>query len=125
MEINKKVSLKLVGLDGNAFSLMGAFKRQAQKEKWSQKEVQSVLDECMSGDYDHLLATLAEHCTDPSLERDRNDEEDGKEDYEIMIVVKKNGEIKSEESLTCVYDLGEAEELLYNIVNNIRERYGY
>src|SRR5262245_8104063 len=33
--INKKVKLQLVGLDGNAFSLMAAFQEQAQNEKWS------------------------------------------------------------------------------------------
>ncbi len=76
MEVSKKVSLKLVGLDGNAFSLMGAFKRQAQKEKWSKEEVQSVLDECKSGDYDHLLVTLAEHCINPLDGCDDKDEED-------------------------------------------------
>lgn len=63
--VNKKIKLKLVGLDGNAFSLMGAFQRQARKEKWSPEEIKEVLDECMSGDYDHLLSTLAKHCHNP------------------------------------------------------------
>ena len=57
---NKKVKLKLVGLDGNAFALMGAFQQQACKEKWTPDEIRMVLDECSSGDYDHLLATLME-----------------------------------------------------------------
>ena len=57
---NKKVKLKLVGLDGNAFALMGAFQRQARKEKWTLDEIKMVLDECLSGDYVHLLATLME-----------------------------------------------------------------
>ena len=57
---NKKVKLKLVGLNGNAFSLMGAFRQQARKEKWTPDEIKVVLDECMSGDYDYLLATLME-----------------------------------------------------------------
>ena len=57
---NKKVKLKLVGLDGNALALMGAFRRQAHKEEWTLDEIKMVLDECMSGDYDHLLATLME-----------------------------------------------------------------
>jgi hypothetical protein len=55
---DKKVKLKLEGLDGNAFALMGAFQRQAMKEKWSREEIDQVLDECQSGDYSHLLATL-------------------------------------------------------------------
>jgi len=60
----KKVNLRLVGLDGNAFAVMGAFRRQALKEGWSQDEVKAVLDEAMSGNYDHLLATIADHCHD-------------------------------------------------------------
>ena len=36
---NKKVKLELVGLDGNAFTLMGAFKRQAERERWAKEEI--------------------------------------------------------------------------------------
>jgi len=64
MKANKKVKLKLVGLDGNAFSLMGAFQRQARKENWTQEEIRAVLDECQAGDYDHLLRVLMEHTTE-------------------------------------------------------------
>jgi len=62
--MNKKISLSLVGLDGNAFSLMGAFSRQARREGWSKDEINEVLQECQSGDYDHLLTTLMDHCED-------------------------------------------------------------
>lgn len=61
-KVNKKVNLELVGLDGNAFSLMGAFSKQAKKEKWSQDEIDTVLTECRKGDYNHLLKTLMAHC---------------------------------------------------------------
>jgi hypothetical protein len=57
---NKKVKLKLVGLDGNAFALMGAFKCQAERERWAKEEIKQVIDQCMAGDYDHLLVTLME-----------------------------------------------------------------
>lgn len=57
----KRVSLNLVGLDGNAFALMGAFQKQARREGWTQEEIDQVLTECKSGDYDHLLRTLIEH----------------------------------------------------------------
>ena len=60
--MNKRVQLELVGLDGNAFSVMGAFQRQARKEKWTQAEIDVVLKEAMSDDYNHLLATIAKHC---------------------------------------------------------------
>ena len=35
----KKVKLNLVGLDGNAMSLMAAFRRQAKKEGWTEEEM--------------------------------------------------------------------------------------
>jgi len=59
---SKKIKLDLVGLDGNAFALMGAFQRQARKEKWTQEEIKEVLDKARSGDYDNLLCVLQEHC---------------------------------------------------------------
>lgn len=58
----KKVSLEFEGLDGNAFALMGAFRRQAKREKWTEEEIGEVIKECESGDYDHLLQTLIAHC---------------------------------------------------------------
>lgn len=58
----KTVNLNLVGLDGNAFMLMGSFSKQAKKEGWTQEEIQKVLNECQSGDYDHLLQTLMQVC---------------------------------------------------------------
>jgi hypothetical protein len=63
--IDKSVQLNLVGLDGNAFSLMGAFQAQARKEGWTNQEIEKVLKEAQSGDYDHLLLVLSSYC-DPS-----------------------------------------------------------
>ncbi len=60
-KIGKKVTLELVGLNGNAFVLMGAFSSQARKEGWTKEEIDEVLNECMSGDYNHLLCTLMYH----------------------------------------------------------------
>ena len=61
-DINKTVNLSLVGQDGNAFNLMGLFQRQARKEEWTKEEIDCVLDECKTGDYNHLLVTLMEYC---------------------------------------------------------------
>ena len=61
---NKKVKLNLVGLDGNAFALMGAFQRQAKREGWIPEEIESVLNACQSGDYNNLLCTLMSVCED-------------------------------------------------------------
>ena len=76
MTTMKKVKLQLVGLDGNAFALMGAFQRQARKEGWTKEEIKEVLDECQSDDYDHLLATLAEHCEDPDEDDDWDEDKE-------------------------------------------------
>lgn len=54
----KKVKLRLVGLDGNAYALLGAFKRRAQVEGWEAEEILAVLEEAKAGDYNHLLRTL-------------------------------------------------------------------
>jgi len=72
----KTVKLRLVGLDGNAFSLMGAFQRQARREGWLQAEINEVLEECKTGDYNHLLCTLVDHCEDPEDEGDWEDDDD-------------------------------------------------
>ena len=64
MKTKKKVRLQLVGLDGNAFVLMGAFQNAARKQGWTPEEISVVLDECKSGDYDHLIVTLMENCED-------------------------------------------------------------
>ncbi len=57
----KKVTLDLVGIDGNAFVILGKFKRKAKQQGWSKEEIQEVLDEAKSGDYDHLLKTIIKH----------------------------------------------------------------
>jgi hypothetical protein len=57
----KKVQMNLVGLDGNAFSLMGNFSSNARRQGWTKQEIDVVIQECMKDDYDHLLRTLIEH----------------------------------------------------------------
>ncbi len=58
----KTVNLDLVGVDGNAFSIMGAFSMKARREGWTPEEIKAVLDEAKSGDYNHLVATIDKHC---------------------------------------------------------------
>jgi hypothetical protein len=60
-ETKKRVKLELVGLDGNAFALIGAFQRAAREQGWTKEEIAKVRNECMAGDYDHLLMTLMDH----------------------------------------------------------------
>jgi len=54
----KKVKLDLTEIDGNAFWLIGAFRRQAKLQGWTADEIEAVTDDCMSGNYDHLLQVL-------------------------------------------------------------------
>jgi len=63
--IEKKVELDLSGTDGNAFAVMGNFRRAAKAHGWTKAEIDAVLNEAMKGDYDHLLATVLAHCTQP------------------------------------------------------------
>ena len=67
----KKFGMALVGEDGNAFAIMGRFKSEAKRNGWTPEEIKEVLDECQSGDYDHLLQTIMEYTTN-------NDEEEAK-----------------------------------------------
>lgn len=60
--VGKRVNLELLGLDGNAFYLMGAFQKQARREHWTQEEIDKVLSACQESDYNHLLVVLMEHC---------------------------------------------------------------
>ena len=55
------IELDLVGLNGNAFSLMGAFQRAAREQSRTPEEIKAVMDDCTSGDYDHLLQVLVKH----------------------------------------------------------------
>jgi len=57
----KPIKLNLCGLDGNAFSLMGAFQQAARKQGRSPEEIAAVMTDCRSGDYTHLLNTLINH----------------------------------------------------------------
>lgn len=65
--VNKKVRLRLAGLDGNAWSLLWAFSKRARLERWSDAEIKAVVDEAKSGDYTHLLRTITDHCMNGGL----------------------------------------------------------
>lgn len=57
----KKIDLDLTQIDGNAFAILAAFQKQARREGWTQEEIDKVLDEAKSDDYDHLLQTIISH----------------------------------------------------------------
>jgi hypothetical protein len=51
------ITVKLVGADGNAFSIMGRVMSALRRGDVLFEEQIQFRDECMSGDYDHLLQT--------------------------------------------------------------------
>jgi hypothetical protein len=60
----KTVKGTLLGIDGNAFAIMGHFSKVARREGWSKDEIKEVLDDAMSGDYNHLVYTINQRFTD-------------------------------------------------------------
>ena len=72
--VDKKVKMTLVGKDGNAFSLMGAFSGEARRQGWTQDEIGKVTNQCMQGDYNELIATLMNHIEDDSHEEDEEED---------------------------------------------------
>lgn len=50
----------LVGIDGNAFSVMGYVKKAMRHTGFSSEEIDSYLKDAMSSDYKHLLRVSVE-----------------------------------------------------------------
>lgn len=57
----EKVILNLSGLDGNAYSLIEAFRANAKKQGWSKEAIDKVITDCKSSDYNHLLCVLMDN----------------------------------------------------------------
>jgi hypothetical protein len=60
---------KLVGMDGNAYAIMGRFQKYARRADVDLIVVKAVLEDAQSGDYDHLLRVFI-----PWEEREVDDE---------------------------------------------------
>jgi hypothetical protein len=75
MKPEKTITLEPLGLDSNAFALLGAFQKQARREKWTKEEIDYVMTEAQSGDYNHLLNTLMDYCESPEMSEDESDAE--------------------------------------------------
>jgi hypothetical protein len=62
MEVNyEKPTVKLVGEDGNAFSIMARVRKALQRAKAPQEVIDAYFEEAKSGDYDHLLMTTMKY----------------------------------------------------------------
>jgi hypothetical protein len=60
--------LKLVGEDGNAFSILGRCMKAARRDGWNPQELDAFHAETTSGNYDHLLE-LEQACTSSTTQR--------------------------------------------------------
>ena len=56
-----KPTVKLVGEDGNAFSIMGRVKKALRRAGADQEYIDRYLSEATSGDYDHLLVVCMKY----------------------------------------------------------------
>ena len=52
------VRVKLVGEDGNAFSILGRVSQAMKREQVSEAEQKAFMDEAQSSDYNNLLRTV-------------------------------------------------------------------
>ena len=60
----EKVKMTLIGVNGNAYSIMGEFSNYARKQGWTEEEIRNVLDEAMRDDYGHLLRIILKNIED-------------------------------------------------------------
>jgi hypothetical protein len=55
------VTCRLVGTDGNAFSVIGRVVRAMERAGVSAEEIRHFREEATAGDYDHLLQTVMKY----------------------------------------------------------------
>ena len=56
-----KPTVKLIGHDGNAFSIMGRVRKALMRSGADREYIDQYLSEATSGDYDHLLFVSMEY----------------------------------------------------------------
>ena len=57
-----KEKYTLVGVDGNAFSIMGYVRKAMKRERCTKEEIDAFTKEATSGDYNHLICISVEMC---------------------------------------------------------------
>lgn len=68
-----QVEVKMVGEDGNAYSILGRVARAMRREGISEDEINVFRAEAKSGDYNHLLATVMNWVTTDPDDDDYDD----------------------------------------------------
>jgi len=79
-----QAELQLVGLDGNAFSIIGAVKRAMRNAGFSSKAQKEMSEAAMSGDYNNVLQTAMMWTESPEDDEDDDWDEDDYEDEANM-----------------------------------------
>jgi len=79
-----KINVQLVGVDGNAFSILGRAGKAMRKAKLPQEEQAAFMTEAQSGDYTNLLSTVMKwFATDGGDEdSDRQSEEEADAEWD-------------------------------------------
>lgn len=57
-----KPKLKLIGTDGNAFSIIAKLSDCLRHNGYNAEQVKAIQKECMSGDYNNVIATACKYC---------------------------------------------------------------
>lgn len=78
----EKPKVKLVGEDGNAFSIMGRVTRALRGAGYSKEEIDRYTKEATSGDYNHLLAVTMRWVDEDEEEPEEEEDEDEEEEYD-------------------------------------------
>jgi len=63
-----EIKVKLVGEDGNAFSILGRVRKALRNGGVPQDKIEEFTKEATSGDYDHLLQTVMNWVEGPDVE---------------------------------------------------------
>ena len=74
------IKVKLVGMDGNAFAIMGRVEGALRRGGVSKEEREAYLAESRSGDYNNLLRTAMAWVDCATDEDDDDDDDDGDDD---------------------------------------------
>lgn len=53
-----KVKIDWASVKDNAFAMLGAFRKAAQQQGVAQADIDRVIDDARSGDYEHLMNVL-------------------------------------------------------------------
>lgn len=79
----RKPVVQLIGMDGNAFSIMGRVTRALRGAGYTKEEIDRYTADATSGDYNHLLAVTMEWVSpedEDDFEDDDYDDSDGEEE---------------------------------------------